>query len=257
MPNLLPHRLSGLAEGRRFATLSGISAVLVMWVLWLLPPPAAAGAVVVYDGVTSVHTPVFLRVQTRSAWFPQGGRRISFFMDGDELGRGLSGADGYGYWKVTPRRRGLRRVQAASDGDRGHGLLLVLGRREQAVVIEIEGGLRLALLSQEVRDQSRRALQAIARRHPLIYLSRMMGTAVFRQWLAAGKFPLAPVMRWRGETVLQDLHDRGVRLRAFVGSSGLLPSALQYTRDAFTFEESDTGTPVSTWQEIVDELAPQ
>ncbi|MEJ2286133.1 MAG: hypothetical protein P8X85_21355, partial [Desulfobacterales bacterium] len=59
--------------------------------------------VAVLDGVTTVNTPIRITVMTRSRFFAAGGRLVDLYLDGEHLKRILTGGDGYGYLKITPR----------------------------------------------------------------------------------------------------------------------------------------------------------
>ena len=103
--------------------------------------------VIVYDRVTTVGTPVYLKVLTKGRIFADGGRLVEFYLDDKRFGKNLTGGDGYGYRKYEPRRAGIINIRATSKGESGSGLLLVMKKSEKAVLIEIEGGFKDAYIS--------------------------------------------------------------------------------------------------------------
>ena len=78
----------------------------------VLPTTQSWGAIIVYDRVTTVSTPVYLKVLTKGRFFAEGGRLVEFFLDENSLGKNLTGGDGYGYRKYTPKHPGIIMVQA-------------------------------------------------------------------------------------------------------------------------------------------------
>ena len=60
----------------------------------VLPAAQCLSAVIVYDNVTTVGTPVFLKVYTKGRIFADGGRLVEFFLDNNSFGKNLTGGDG-------------------------------------------------------------------------------------------------------------------------------------------------------------------
>ena len=96
----------------------------------ILPAARGLSAVIVYDRVTTVGTPVYLKVLTKGRIFADGGRLVEFYLDDKSFGQNLTGGDGYGYMKYTPRRTGIIKVRATSQGESGAGLALVMKKSE-------------------------------------------------------------------------------------------------------------------------------
>ena len=122
-------------------------AIFLICIFFILPSAQGMSAVIAYDNVTTVGTPVFLKVLTKGVIFPDGGRLVEFFLDEKSLGKNLTGGDGYGYRKHTPKRPGLMKLNVRSKGESGSGWLLVAKKRENVVFIEIERGFKDAALS--------------------------------------------------------------------------------------------------------------
>jgi hypothetical protein len=196
----------------------------VLLILGFLIFPAARGlsAVIVFDRVTTVGTPVYLKVLTKGKIFADGGRLVEFYLDDKRFGKNLTGGDGYGYRKYVPRRAGMIKVRATSRGESDSGLLLVMKKSEKAVLIEIESGLKDALDKME--------------------------------------FPEAPVLRWQGEQTLKALKEKGVTFYAIIGPADVITTAAGYIENRYTFDEGQKAQSVKDWQELMKLLlknAPQ
>jgi hypothetical protein len=219
-----------------------------------LPATQSLSAVIVYDQVTTVGTPVFLKVLTRGRIFADGGRLVEFYLDDKSIGKNLTGGDGYGYRKYTPDRAGIIKVSARSKGENGSGLLLAMKKSEKAVLIEIEGGFKDAFISQIAAMAHRRAIDALVKKYRVIYLCRFIGTQMAKNWLRDGEFPDGPVLRWRGVQELIALKKRGIQLYAIIGSAGIISEAAEHIERRYTFEQTNNGQTVKDWQEISELL---
>ena len=61
--------------------------IFLACVFLVLPATRSLSAVIVYDRVTTVKTPVYLKVLTKGKIFADGGRLVEFFMDDKSLGK--------------------------------------------------------------------------------------------------------------------------------------------------------------------------
>ena len=223
---------------------------------WLaLPAAHSLGAVIVYDRVTTVNTPVYLKVLTKGRIFADGGRLVEFFLDEKSLGKNLTGGDGYGYRKYIPQRAGLITVRATSDGESGNGIVLVMKRSEKAILIEIEGGLKDALVSDIAAGAGRQAVEEMLKKYRVIYLSRKTGVRMARTWLDEMEFPDAPVLRWRGAQTLSALKEKGIQLYAVIGSADVIETAADDIDKRFTFDKSQNGQTVKDWHDLMTRLS--
>ena len=66
--------------------------------------------VVVFDDVTTVQTPIRIKVLTKAGFFARGGRLVDIYLDEIHLKKILTGGDGYGYLKYTPRKTGFKSI---------------------------------------------------------------------------------------------------------------------------------------------------
>ena len=229
-------------------------AIFLICGFFVLPTADCLSAVILYDNVTTVGTPVFLRVLTKGRIFADGGRLVEFFLDDNSLGKNLTGGDGYGYRKYTPKRPGLSKLKARSKGESGSGLLLVVKKSEKVIFIEIESGFKDAFISKIAAGASRRAVERLLKKYRVIYLSRYTGLRMAREWLDERDFPEAPVMRWQGAKMLSALKEKGIQLYAIIGSAGVIAEAEEHIEKRYTFEQTQKGQTVRDWEEIIELL---
>ncbi len=220
----------------------------------VLPTAQSWGAVIVYDRVTTVGTPVYLKVLTKGRFFADGGRLVEFYLDKKSLGKNLTGGDGYGYRKYTPKRPGIIKVQVRSKGESGSGLVLVMKKKEKVILIEIEGGFKDAFISEIAAGASRRAVERLLKKYRVIYISRYTGLRMARDWLHEGEFPEAPVLRWQGAKMFSALKEKGIHLYAIIGSASVIAEAEEHIEKRYSFEKTQKGQTVKDWEEIFELL---
>jgi hypothetical protein len=225
-------------------------------IVWLIFGVASicGSEVVVFDRVTTVDTPIRLKVLTKSRFFSAGGRLVDIYLDDTHLKRILTGGDGYGYLKHISQRPGLKKIAAHSETSSSSGLLLVMRKNDKAIVIDLEGALKDTLFSNELRDKSKQAVNAISKDYKIIYLSRYVGIGVSRDWLEKEGFPESVIFRWKGPNLLKALKEKGVNLHAVIGSSAVISAASKHIERRYTFEETKDGQTVKDWDEILQLL---
>lgn len=221
----------------------------------ILPAARVLSAVIVYDRVTTVGTPVYLKVLTKGRIFADGGRLVEFYLDDKRFGKNLTGGDGYGYRKYKPRRTGIINVRANSKGESGAGLLLVMKKSEKAVLIEIEGGLKDAFISDIAAGAIRQAIKQLLKKYRVIYLSRFSGVRMARSWLDEMEFPEAPVLRWQGEQTLNALKEKSINLYAIIGPASVIDTAADHIKKRYTFDQNQKEQTVKDWQEVMERLS--
>ena len=216
----------------------------------------SAAQVVVFDQVGLLGAPVSLAVRTTSLFAADGGRLVDLSLDGEPLGRLMTGADGFGYRRVTPQRRGLLKIEAAADDHRDEGRLLVLAPEEEAVLIELETVLRSVVAGAAEREDCRNGLEAIGRRFRLIYVARWLGADWARARIAPAGLPDSVVLTWRRAALLKSLQDQGVRVTALVGSAAMAAAGRSRVERRFSFEKTRDAAVVTRWEEISRNLDP-
>jgi hypothetical protein len=208
--------------------------------------------VVVFDRVTTVQTAIRLIVLTKGFLFAEGGQLVDIFLDDSHLKKILTGGDGYGYLKYTPQDAGLKEIRARSDTGSATGLLLVMGKNEKAIIIDIESAFKDAVFSDEIREKSQQAVNSLSKNYKIIYLSRYVGKGVGRSWLKKENFPESVILRWQGPETFTALEERGVQVQAVIGSEDVMSAAkTQHIENRYTFEESTKGKTVKDWDEIL------
>ncbi len=226
--------------------------VLFIIVLFAGLSPALA-EVRVPDQVTTVGTPVMLSARTGGRFFPKGGELVEFHVEGHTLGKRLSGGDGYAFFEYRPKKRGLFTITARTGRESGKGLLLVTGRREQAVLVQIESGVMESTFPQRIREGTARALGIIHKKYPLIYITTLPAEIMTERILEKAGLPVSVILAW--DTDLPDrLKESGISVKAAITSVQLLQEMGEYGWKVFTFEESEDDAQVNDWNEILKGL---
>ena len=228
--------------------------VVLAGALILSAVPSCRSEVVVFDRVTTVKTAIRITVLTKGTWFVRGGRLVDIYLDDNHLKRILTGADGYGYLKYTPQSSGVKKIRARSDGADADGLMLVMDKSEKAIIIDLEGALKDAVFSEEIRESGRKAVDTLSRDYKIIYLSRYVGQSVSRSWLQKENFPESVILRGPVPDLFSALKDRGVQLHAVIGSAAVISAAAKHIENRYTFEETADGKTVKDWDEILELL---
>ena len=214
------------------------------------------GEVVVFDGVTTVQAPIRIKVLTKGRIFSEGGRRVDIYLDDKHLKKILTGADGYGYLKYIPQSPGFKEINARLDATSSSGLILVMGRDEKAIIIDVEGAFKDALFSEKLRADSRKVVKALSKDYKVIYLSRFVGKGVSRSWLEKNDFPKSVILNWQGSNTFKSLEKNNVNLDAVIGSDTVISAAKNHIEHRYTFEKSKDGKLVKNWGEILKLLQP-
>jgi hypothetical protein len=226
------------------------TSIILILVFALIGPSITYGEVFVFDGVTTVETPMRITVLTKGRFFSQGGMLVDIYLDDEHVKKILTGGDGYGYLKYTPRSPGLKTVRARSAEDKASGLMLVMVKKEKAIVIEIEASFQDTLLSAETRKNSRQVVETLSQKYKIIYLSRSLGSGTTRSWLEKYGFPISVILPWQGSQLFTALKSRGVEVYAIVGSAPVISEAKKHIEKRYTFEDSKDGETVRDWDEI-------
>ena len=181
---------------------------------------------------------------------------MDIYLEGTHLKRILTGGDGYGYFKYTHHKPGLNLIEARSDADSASGLHLVTNKNDKVIIIDIEGAFKDAVFSEQIRKNSREAVDSLSENYKIIYVSRFVGKGIGRSWLEKEGFPASAILRWQGIDTLKLLKKRNLRLDAVIGSAAVIAAAKKHIEHRYTFEESKDGKVVKDWDEILDLLEP-
>ena len=218
------------------------------------PASSTFGAVVIYDSVALKETPVRLTVRTKGVFFAQGGRLVDIQIGQQHLGRILSGGDGFGFFKYTPPNAGLKEIAVRSDGDTATGILLVIDKQENIVVVEVETCFGKSFFCNKKKTDGHKTIQALAEKYRIIYLTRLIGVTLSKKLLAKYQYPRSVIFSWQGSETLDELKGKGLKLYAIIASAGVLSEASEHITRRYTFEETEEGTVVNDWEEIAHHL---
>jgi hypothetical protein len=221
---------------------------------FLLSAADSRAAVAVLDAATSVDKAVWLTVVTKGLLLAESGQRVDVSVDTQALGQILTGGDGYGYLKYTPHRPGLLQIEARSNSDTGSGLLLVTKPEDKVLLIDLEGSFQNVFFSSSEKSEAKKAIEALAEKFKIIYLTRLVGIRIASFWLQEEKFPESIVLRWPGADLLESLVKKGMTLYAIVGSPEILSDSAKYVEHRFSFEETDNGQTIGDWAELTERL---
>jgi hypothetical protein len=208
--------------------------------------------VVVFDQITTLNTPVYLKALTKGRFFKTGGKLVELYADNKKLKQILTGGDGYGYLKYTPQRLGIIQIEALSEGHRDTGIVLVVDETDKVLLIDVEGAFKKSLLSDQVRVDSRRSVESLSKTYKIIFLNTFLGIGLSRSLLQKEKFPESVTLKWQGKTLLKTLKKRGINLHAIIGSPGVIAEAKKYIEHRYSFEETKDGKTARDWEEMLE-----
>ncbi len=223
--------------------------------LALLVPVSGYGEIIVHDALAIRGEEILITAETRKGYFAKGGKIVEFSMNGKSIGRALSGGDGVAYKVIKTGRQGSHNISASSGKETGSGDLLVLNKGKEIVFIDVEGSLLAAPFSKKPIEQSRQVIRKIMRRYPVVYLhAGGAGIRAVKKWLRQNKFPAAPVLPWQSGEVFAELNNKGLRIKAVIGSQVVIDSADVYGPAVFGFDGSESAGNHKVWQEIEKKL---
>ena len=243
-----------IARDTRHATRLAAFVCLVLLIVFSMPDPCSAD-VYVYDAVAVQGEEVRLKAETRGTVFIKGGELVEFFVDDASLGKNLSGGDGAAYRFYKASRPGLKSIRAVSRNLAGTGFLLVLKPAAGVVAVDVEGSLLQEGFLSPGRPESRKALESIARRFPLIYLqSGQTSLKAVRYWLQQNEYADAPLLPWDDGAFFDALAKKGLKIRAVIGAPVVIESAARHKPEAFSFEPVKGAVRLKSWKEMEEKL---
>lgn len=227
--------------------------VTALWCL-VIPGPAAGGDVIVFDTITILNRPVFVKVLTKDRLFSAGGQRVRIEKKGVILGRILTGGDGYGYFKTEFESPGIHEIAAQSDGERATGTILVVTPDRPLILLEI----KVVSLQRSFIDTdpvaARDALESLSKTYGLVYLTGRFEVDVARQYIRANQYPPSVVIPYRGRETFRWMNDKGLKLSAAVGSPEFSDAAKETVERRFSFRRTASGETVKNWKELLSRL---
>jgi hypothetical protein len=211
--------------------------------------------VIIHDLVVRTNKEVMLEAETRGRFFRRGGEPVTFLVEGKPAGKTLSGGDGFAYQSFVPHKTGLLKIKARSAQEEGYGLLLSLKKGSGIVFVDVEGTLFKGRFSNEPREGSRKAVEVISRKLPVVYLrTGLISSVALKAWLKDHEFPELPVIPWDQGRVFDEISEKGFTIRALVAGPDVIESSKKYKPHAFSFEDTDDPEEVKDWEEIRKKL---
>lgn len=230
-------------------------AVINILILTASLPAAVSARVLVHDSVATGNEEIMIMAETKGRFFASGGELVEFFVNGQSLGRVLSGGDGFAYKPFTPRRYGLHAVVVESGDDNDRGVVLSLKKGSMIVFIDVEGSLLSMPFLEKPVEKSREAIKKIMKKFPIVYLqTHLVGTAAIKSWLRKNKFPESAVLPWQGDYLFDKLDKKGFKIKAVIGSQEVIESAGDYKPEVFSFDKFDGAGHAADWEEIEKKL---
>jgi hypothetical protein len=224
---------------------------LISLFIFILCSGIASAGVTAFDAVTSIKKPIKLQALTKGRFFSEGGKLVEFFIDEKHIGTTLSGGDGYAFLKYIPQSKGLKRIKLKTADESDEAMLLVTDKKDKVILIAIEGSLFESTLSFKPAKGAKEAIGTISQKYRIIYLS-MIGIKQSRKWLQENKLYESIVFSWDGENLINDLREKDINIYAIVGSPDMLAEIKDIRK--FSFKETDNGTEVESWSDILKQL---
>lgn len=226
--------------------------------LYLLVIPAwsdAGTGVRVPDGIALKGRPYMISATTGGIVFPRRGELVEFFVNDRSIGSTLSGGDGRAFMEFTPLERGLHVISAVSGGQKGRGMLLALEKGESIVFIDIEGALPEGIFPMKPGNGAQGAIEILSEKFPILYLQTLVpDKSMLSAWLGKHGFQDAPILKWDGGDIFDDVTDYGLVVRAVIGSPAVIESAAHYTKSLFSFREADGAEKIGHWNEMGEKV---
>lgn len=225
--------------------------------LFFLSPTIALSDVIVHDRIAGNDEEVMLTAETRGKFFRKGGEVVEFFVDGKSIGKNLSGGDGFALKKFKVQKRGIYRITARSGKEEDNGLLLSLEKGDGIVFVDVEGGLLEDLFSMKPKEDSQSVIKAINRGLPIVLLQTgILSVKAIKAWLKESGFIELPVVPWRQGRIFEEINEKGLKIKAIIGSPSVIESAREYKARSFSFQEAEDAVVVKDWKEIEEKIIP-
>jgi hypothetical protein len=217
--------------------------------------PQAFADVVAHDAAAVAGSPVLLVAETRGRLLARGGELVEFVVGGVSLGTGLSGGDGRAIREYRPRTQGLVDILVRSGGSEDKGRLLVLGRGDKAVLIDVERAVFGDPFMLKERPGASDAITKIMIKFKVVYLSTgVTGERIARAALQRAGLPPSVVLPAYGGESMRKLMAMGAHIAAVVGSEDVMDPGGEDAVQWFSFEESGAARVVGSWERVAEEI---
>lgn len=233
-----------------------IFSMLVFFLIFYVFSLNVSAEIFVHDIVLLKNEETLLKAETRGKFSHKGGELVEFFIDGKTIGRTLSGGDGFAFKQFSSKKTGLLKVSVKSSAEEASGVLLVLNKGSKIVITDFEGGLiEGELLKKKPRDGSQNAIKEINKRYPVVVLQTgMLSKKAIRDLLRKYEYMDLPIVAWGGGDIFAELVQKGIIIKAVIGSDALINSASKYKPLSFSFTAKEGALSVKKWEEIKKRL---
>ena len=98
---------------------------------------------------------------------------------------------------------------------------------------------------------SRKAIKAIAKRFPIVYLQAgILDIRSLKKLLKENEFTEAPLLPWREGNVFEEADKKGLKIKFVIGGKTVIESAKEFKPKAFSFDEVEGAEEVKDWEEL-------
>jgi len=232
-----------------------LKTLILSTLLPFLFPATVLSDLIVHDMISVKSEKVMLTAETKGKLFAKGGEVVEFFVDGKSIGRSLSGGDGFAFREFMPSKTGRYQITVKSGRDEGNGLLLTLKKGDRIIFVDVEDSLFEGLFSKNPKKDSQKIIKEISKRFPVVFLKTgLLGTKAIKSWLKKNYFMDSPVIQWRQGAIFDEINERGLRIKAIIGSQSVIESAKTYKPKSFSFGDTEDAEEVKDWEEIGKKL---
>lgn len=210
--------------------------------------------VIVYDDISTKGEKIFLKAESNGRFFKKGGKLIEFFYGNKSLGKRLSGGDGFALMEFTPTITGILKIKArvVDSKEETEGILLSLNKGKSIILIEVEKVLYKNIFNKEPVKDSLKGVKELSKRYPIVYIySDFTDIEKIKEWLKSHSYPEYPVMNIKNGSLISEIIEKGLKIKAIICSSNLLEFIKEYKINAYSFESSDYAQEVDNWDEIL------
>ncbi len=213
----------------------------------------ALAGVSLYDQLATPSRPFYLKLRTHRGPLAMGGVRGTFWIDGQQIGTVLTGADGYGFLKYQAPATGTFSLAVRTAAGNAEARLRIITPSTSVVFFESEA-LLWHMLRTDRKAVAAGVLAQIASKFELIYLCGAMGRRAARELIRERGLPDRIVLVGKNRLQFEQLANRGVLIFAVVGSARFVAAARGLSRRAFSFETSAHARRVTHWEDLRDQL---
>jgi hypothetical protein len=131
------------------------------------------------------------------------------------------------------------------------GHLLSLRKGDRILFVDVEGALLDSMLFLRPQKGSQQMIKQLSETMPVVYLQTgMLSIPAIKQWLRKQGFRELPVLPWEQGIVFDETAEKGLMIKAIIGSPKVIGSAGRHTVKKYSFEDVEGAEEVRDWEEI-------